>query len=247
MSEQHFNIVFRGDLVFGFQLNEVKLRLQQLFNTDETKINALFTGKPVVIKRNLDAATAEKYRATLLQLGCQVEVAAQTELTPKSKVPPPPPSQPDRSAGVQNWSLAPVGAELLNRDEQRGFVPRNVDTSNLQVRPLGGNLLDTNELPTAVSGPVAVPRYELADAGADLLRAEEKPSKPLPNITVGQWGIAALGADLIEDDEKQIIPTALITVPDVGLAPVGSDLEQIKSQVKPLTPDISGIRLADRR
>ena len=69
-----FDIIFRGDIVFGHQLADVKLRLQQLFKSDAAKIDSLFTGRPVPLKRNLDEATANKYRDALLKAGAMVEV-----------------------------------------------------------------------------------------------------------------------------------------------------------------------------
>ncbi|HSC66388.1 MAG TPA: hypothetical protein VLC79_01760, partial [Cellvibrio sp.] len=76
MSAPEFDIIFRGDIVFGHQLAEVKLKLQQLFKTDAAKIDALFTGRPVPLKRNLDEATANKYRDALLKVGAMVEVCS---------------------------------------------------------------------------------------------------------------------------------------------------------------------------
>src|SRR5690606_40568336 len=57
-----FDIIFRGDIVIGHQLQDVKARLQQLFKTDAARIDALFTGRPVALKRGLDQATANKDR-----------------------------------------------------------------------------------------------------------------------------------------------------------------------------------------
>ena len=62
MSDQQFDIIFRGDIVFGHQLADVKLRLQQLFKADAVKIDALFSGRPVPLKRGLDLASAQKYK-----------------------------------------------------------------------------------------------------------------------------------------------------------------------------------------
>jgi len=250
MSEQQYNIVYRGDIVFGHQLSDVKLRLQQLFKTDEAKINALFTGKPVVLKRNLDMATAETYRAALLNAGARVDVVADDTKPSTSSVSSPATpavnvkAAPESSQAVENWSLAPAGVNLLEADQQHSFVPRNIDTSALELKPAGGTLLNPNEQQASVP-EVVVPNFELASVGADLVRADEKLATPVVEINVGAWDIAEVGADLISDDEKEIILPALINIPDVGLAPVGADLGQIKPQIKPVVPDISGLHLVD--
>ncbi|RYZ83522.1 MAG: hypothetical protein EOO68_32850, partial [Moraxellaceae bacterium] len=66
MSDQQFDIIFRGDIVFGHQLMDVKARLQQLFKADAAKVDALFSGRPVPLKRGLDIASAQKYKDALV-------------------------------------------------------------------------------------------------------------------------------------------------------------------------------------
>src|ERR1041384_5795987 len=82
MSEQQFDIIFRGDIVFGHQLADVKIKLQQLFKADAAKIDALFTGRPAPLKRGLDQASAQKYKDVLIKAGAQVELVAVGSIQP---------------------------------------------------------------------------------------------------------------------------------------------------------------------
>lgn len=257
MSEQQFDIVFRGDIVFGHQLTDVKQRLQQLFKTDSAKVDALFSGRPIPLKRGLDQASAQKYKHALLQAGAQVDIVASSDA--KSSLAPvvaeasarasaqaapavtltnPPDAQPV-------WSVAAVGSDLLAPAERTYSEPMTIDISALSVRPEGGNILDASEQPPVVIASVMAPQFGVAEAGADLLRADEKISLPLPEITLEDWGLAALGADLIAATEKPQVAIPVIHVPEVSLAPAGADLGQLKPQVKAVIPDVSGIRLAD--
>ena len=261
MSEQQYDIIFRGDIVLGQQLAEVKLRLQQLFKTDATKIDSLFIGRPVPLKRNLDLSSAQKYRDVLIKVGAQVELVVSVEATPaeqllKKPVVIPAPSvampvinkesaQPSLVLRTQeDWSLAPVGTYLLPAEKSMS-TPHIIDTSTFSLRPEGGNLVDVSEKSPATIAPFNVPNFKLAEVGADLVRADEKLILPIVEIDVGDWDIAELGVDLITADEKEITLSPLINILDVGLAPVGTDLGQIKSIVKPVTPDISKLRLAE--
>lgn len=245
MSERQYNIIFRGDIVFGCQLSDVKLRLQQLFKTDEAKINALFTGKPVALKRHLDLAGAEKYRAALLSAGAQVVIVAAEDAAQLARSPAvtAAAAQPIRE-GNESWSLAPVGTNLLKAAEHAVVVTRDIDISSLQLRPVGGDLLEPNEK-RPVLAKVVAPDFALASVGAELLRSEERLTAAVSTVAVGDWGLAAVGADLIRDDEREIVLSGLITIPDLGLAPVGADLGQIQPETKHFLPDISGIHLAD--
>ncbi len=250
MSNSEFDIIFRGDIVFGHQLAEVKLKLQQLFKVDATKIDALFTGRPVPLKRNLDETTANKYRDVLLKAGAMVEVC------PSDKSPanaPSKPAVPVRSQPVvpvapsyAAWTLAPVGADLLPASE-RPAKPAvvAVDTSSLSLRPAEGNLVDTTEVHHELEAVVIAPDLGLAAVGEDLISADEKLELPLVEIELEDWGIADAGSDLLSAEERPVVVPIAVANSDFGLAPVGSDLGQLKSSIRPVTPDISKLRLAE--
>lgn len=126
MSEQTFDIIFRGDIQLGQNLPEVKQRLQQLFNADSARIEQLFSGRPVALKRQLDVATAERYRAALLKAGALVSIAPSSQAAP-TPAPAPAPGKAAAQATQNNaaapatasapsnaqsgWSLAPAGSD----------------------------------------------------------------------------------------------------------------------------------------
>jgi hypothetical protein len=256
MNSTTYDIIFRGDIVLGHQLAQVKLKLQQLFKVDAAKVDALFSGRPVPLKRQLDQATAEKYRAVLLQAGAQVDICPSADtavvkpaapVAAAAKVDMAKPAAPltaTKSAAPTDWSLAPTGADLLSAQERKPQPAVNVDISSLSLRAAEGNLLDAAERVTAPAAQVQVPHFDVAEAGTLLLAEDEKLGLPLPDITLEDWGLAAPGSALLEDSERA--PTAApVVVVDFGLAPVGSDLEQLKPQVKAVVPDISKLHLAD--
>ncbi|HEY8330412.1 MAG TPA: hypothetical protein VIO83_03690, partial [Pseudomonas sp.] len=70
-----YEVAFAGELVAGADAAQVRANLARLFQADPQRIAALFSGRRTVIKSNLDAASAEKYRLTLERAGAQVEVS----------------------------------------------------------------------------------------------------------------------------------------------------------------------------
>lgn len=72
MSQARFKIVFSGELMPAAQLDEVKANLARLFKSDSTKIESLFSGNPVALKRDLAEDEAEKYLAALQRAGAKV-------------------------------------------------------------------------------------------------------------------------------------------------------------------------------
>ena len=72
MSQARFKIVFSGELMPAAQLEVVKANLANLFKSDSTKIDSLFTSGPIALKRDLSEDEAEKYLAALQRAGAKV-------------------------------------------------------------------------------------------------------------------------------------------------------------------------------
>ena len=168
MSEQRFEVVFRGDVEPGQAVAEVKEGLIRLFNTDASRIDQMFSGKPVVIKGNLDEETAQHYQASLKKAGALVQIRS---MSPESSAPakdssfespdvetantnfgdtPSEVSTPDdveRSDDAEDeitfdFDVAPVGADVLPSEHKKDFTPAEVDTSHLTVSEVGSDVLD---------------------------------------------------------------------------------------------------------
>ncbi|MCU1717499.1 DUF805 domain-containing protein [Pseudomonas sp. 5P_3.1_Bac2] len=77
MSEARFKVLFSGELVPGAQLEVVQANLARLFKADPARIAALFSGKPVEIKRGLSEAQAEHYLKALHQAGANARKVAE--------------------------------------------------------------------------------------------------------------------------------------------------------------------------
>ncbi|MGL4315347.1 MAG: DUF805 domain-containing protein [Pseudomonas sp.] len=71
MTEARFKIVFSGELMPDMEPDIVKDNLAQLFKSNRDKIEALFSGARVPIKRDLPEAEAEKYLTALQRAGAR--------------------------------------------------------------------------------------------------------------------------------------------------------------------------------
>ncbi|MGE3296679.1 MAG: hypothetical protein AB7I68_04935 [Porticoccaceae bacterium] len=143
MSEPRYDVFFRGDIAPGQRLNEVRDRLRQLFGIDDARLNALFSGRPMAIRRDLAGDEAERYRAALREAGALVE------LRPLRAADVPAAAGPLADA-ADDWSLAPVGADVLRPDERPAVVPVSVDIGGLEVAPPGVDVLRPEERRPAV-------------------------------------------------------------------------------------------------
>jgi uncharacterized membrane protein YhaH (DUF805 family)/glutaredoxin len=73
---EQYKLVFSGDILPGHDPDTVKARLLELLRVPPERAERLFSGKPVVIKKGLDADTAQAYRRKLASMGVGIQVSA---------------------------------------------------------------------------------------------------------------------------------------------------------------------------
>ncbi|QLC72592.1 DUF805 domain-containing protein [Pseudomonas sp. LPB0260] len=71
MTQTRFKIVFDGELMPEVALETAKDNLARLFKSDRTRINSLFCGSTVAIKRDLPESDADQYLAALHRAGAK--------------------------------------------------------------------------------------------------------------------------------------------------------------------------------
>jgi hypothetical protein len=125
-----YQVLFEGKLTGEHPLDEVKRNLAALFKMKAEQVDALFTGKPVVIKRDIDQATALKYQAAFKKAGavCAVasdvaEPAQATGAKPKTAVPP------SSTGGTANPKDR--GGRMAGKDIVNIAVPQNLSGLSL--------------------------------------------------------------------------------------------------------------------
>lgn len=67
-------LVFRGEVLAGFRLEDVQRELGRLLQADETRLKQVFSGRTTVLKRGLVAADAQRYVSRLAAMGARVHV-----------------------------------------------------------------------------------------------------------------------------------------------------------------------------
>lgn len=72
MTQARFKIVFNGELMPNVSLATAKENLARLFKSDQSRINSLFGGGTVDIKRNLSENQADQYLKALQGAGARV-------------------------------------------------------------------------------------------------------------------------------------------------------------------------------
>jgi hypothetical protein len=157
-SNDRFNVVFTGLLVQGVSLDVAKQNFKQAFALDQTRLDAFFTGKTVVFKKNVDTTEAMKIRGQLKRLGLISSLEAFSETVPGTVNTASPVADTQRQqeaaisvtsfgsqqsvqnmASVPNWSIAPAGSDLEQLKVER--PPVVVDISAMTLAPVGTDIL----------------------------------------------------------------------------------------------------------
>lgn len=178
-----YEIAFAGQLVPGAQLELVKANLAKLFQADAQRIALLFSGRRIVIKNNLDAAGAEKYRSTLERAGALVEVASMPGVIEEIELAPAPPA-PESAAVPAPTRHAPGSdqrrLQVAPRDEYMAAFA-DVDAPDFGIAPLGDDLQDSKAEPSAP--PLDLSALSLAPVGSDMGQAKADPAGPPPDTS----------------------------------------------------------------
>ncbi|MEP9317663.1 hypothetical protein ABKS89_11050 [Pseudomonas sp. LABIM340] len=173
-----YEIAFSGQTVPGAQLETVKANLARLFQADAQRIELLFSGRRMVIKNNLDAEAAEKYRSVIERAGAVVEVVDMDAQIEEIELAPPPPAEPV-SAPVQP-AASQGRLTVAPRDEYMAAFA-DVDAPDFGLAPVGTDLQD--EKPEAQAPRVDLSQFSVAPVGSDMGQAKPEPAAPAPDTS----------------------------------------------------------------
>lgn len=195
MADGEFHVVFHGELTGELPADAVKRNLAGLFRLSEERVEALFSGRPVVIKRGVDQATARKFESALRKAGAACEL---------------------RPAGDRGRSGSPSGAAETPAAGTAGAGDPGAGTSAERPQGATGSTVTAGD-PHGTVIDMAVP----ADVGALALDDSDTPLQPPPRPAPP--AIDTSGLALATDDqplsEKPRAPAPEIDTSGLSLAP----------------------------
>ncbi|HEX8594614.1 MAG TPA: DUF805 domain-containing protein [Pseudomonas sp.] len=81
MADTLYKIVFDGQLRTGVDLQTAKLNLAQLFKSETSAVEKLFSGKPIALKRGLSHSDALSYISALSNAGVDARIESDPAIT----------------------------------------------------------------------------------------------------------------------------------------------------------------------
>ncbi|MBV1919804.1 MAG: hypothetical protein KUG73_03925 [Pseudomonadales bacterium] len=216
MDKKLYDIFFRGGVMPGESIDSVKDNLAKLFKANATQIDAMFSGRAIVIKKSLSKDAALQYQAAMEKAGAKVilrekagnpdnpaprpiasttsnQVNAPKPVTPITTPQPPTVQAPAKTfatsiSGDNSWDLAPAGSDVLSESERTPFVPKDVDTSAIKLTSAFAEPEIANTPPPP---PPNTDHISVAAVGSDILE-EKPPEPPKPDIDLSGMEVAPL-------------------------------------------------------
>lgn len=262
MNNENYDIIFRGEIIAGHTIADVKLRLMSLFKTDSQKIEAIFSGKPITLKRNLDQASANKYLAVLTKAGAQIELtqpnlstepATKTNNTEALREARLAEQAKRRAERTQSTAAQPPSmSERLAQEASKSAAPQTdantikTSTTAFDLAPAGSDVLKPNERTVTSPANIDTSNISLRAEGGELLDNNEKRAFIELDIDLSEYDLAQLGDSLIKEDERTpVTPTTFIDS-KLTLDEVGADMIRANEKAAPTTTNIdtSSIKLS---
>ncbi len=238
MDNELYDLVYSGEIMPNAELSQVKRNLQQLFRLDADRVELLFSGRSITLKKNLTLDAAGKYRTAMKKAGARVDLVPvqvdKQELTPATPHTEKP-AVPEKAApgtattwtsalGAQPAGAVPAarptidapafevaepGAALLNESEKPASQPVQVDISHLDVKENVGNLVSADEIVHSPPVEVGSLGAELLPPGSDLLKPEERRQTSPLDIDLSGYDLAPPGTTLGPEKEDPPAPPSV--------------------------------------
>jgi hypothetical protein len=225
-----YRLVFRGEILDGQHRAVVKRRLKELLNLSDSQVETLFAEGPVVIKRNVDEATAKKYQVLFKKAGGRLRAVPAAERA---------------GAVVVPATAAATTSETMSETSSKTTSETTAETAHetAAADASEGLSLQSYGFTPPASEPVAeleAPDFAVAELGAVL--AEQR-SEVRPVVRDVDFEVAEVGADMLTEPVAEV--QVRVTDVDFDLAEVGADIGDRQEQAIPPPPDISHLGLVE--
>lgn len=185
MSEELYEVAFYGEIVEGAELDQVKAKVAAMFKADAAKLAQLFSGKRVVIKKNIDQATAKKYQSALQNAGAQCEVKplvdAVQAMPNESAAPAATPAPAQTAAPVASSTRVDSNAPAAPKTDPLGISATDISDLGASILPPGSDMQDGTS--SAAAPEVDLSGLDLAPPGSDLGELKKDEPVEIPDIS----------------------------------------------------------------
>ncbi len=182
MSEELYEVAFSGAILEDADIEQVKAKVGAMFKADATKLAQLFSGKRVVIKKNIDQATANKYKTALMNAGADCEVKSLSEAVSSAPLDKPldkPQEKPAVEPVKATEKTFSGDVAAAPQTDPLGISADDIEDLNVNIAPLGSDMQD--EIKEVAAPDLDVSGLDMAEPGSDLGEIKKADEPPPPN------------------------------------------------------------------
>jgi len=185
MGDELFEVAFSGQIRDGADLDVVKAKIAKMFKADDAKIAQMFSGKRVVIKKNLEREAAAKYANAFKNAGARCEVRSMSGDTSNAKAAsqaapakPLPATLKVDYTSTQNMTAVVAPPPQV---DPLGITGDQIDDLSATVAPVGSELQD--EIKEVPEPDIDITSIDVAPVGSDIGSTKKEKDPPPPDTT----------------------------------------------------------------
>jgi hypothetical protein len=240
MSIPTYVLIFSGEVLDGFDINQVKQSMAGLIRADESKLTTLFSGKTIVIKRSTNKDEAFKVMTALKAVGADVRIRLVKDEPQDNKTVTSPGANVQVEAASNGLTLA----------DNVGYLVEPTERAPAPALDLSGISIAKDDSSTVIAEASTLEQVNIDTSALSLKENDDSPlvetAAPAPPIEAPDFTLDEPGT-LLETTTEEIKPV----IPDTSQLSVREmqgnlleDAEQPTEQA-PLKPDISHLQTLD--
>lgn len=183
-----YDVVFRGELQAGEDPGVVRQRLAALFKSPPGAIERLFSGQPVILRRDVDEVTASRYRDALRKAGAVCHLRPSAAGGARGDAPPPAAAASERTPAPPRAGSRGESGDESGVESGVEVPPPSPDLASATILPAGTPF---DQPPRAAPPTFDFAGLSLAEAGETIA---ESRTAPVRDIDTSHLAILPLGA-----------------------------------------------------
>jgi hypothetical protein len=257
MNPDTYDVYFSGALLKDADLEEVKRKIGAMFKLEGEKLERLFSGRPIPIKRGVDMDRAVKFRVAFRDAGALVDIVPEGQPAPDPSARPTPPQRPaapippakptpPAMQPAEAAATAESGASGLSLADGPLPAPAEPQVNPVEVPDYGLSAPKDFNLSDCTPAVEAAPLPDISAMHLDKEGAvlDETPDPEPLEIDTEALMLDEPGATLIETEE---VPPPAIDTDQLSMSePREGSLEAYQKPVEAApVPDIAHLKLEE--
>lgn len=199
MADAKYDIYFRGEILPGYDEEQVKASIAHIFKASNQTLEQLFSGKTNAIKQAVDKPTAVKYQQAFKKAGAKSVITLSKSIDERGE------SMADSNRGEESregvsWEVLPAGSDLLKPNERRMIPDANVDVSQIEmVSPFAEINVEEEMVPAAPE----TAHISIADIGEGI-GSDGQELTPELELDLSEFSVAEVGVNLVDLKEEEV-------------------------------------------